>query len=155
MTIPRGIEAADAGGDTFRMKTASGTLEVSPADVLDFPQGIPGFEACRHFVLVSSSETAPLHCLHGVGGPPVSFIGIDPRWVLPDYPCELTESDRLRLGNPGSGPLVWLALVTLGIDGSATVNLRAPVVINPERMIGCQLVPHDSPYPLRHTLPLD
>jgi flagellar assembly factor FliW len=129
--------------------------DVRPDQVLDFPEGIPGFEACRRFVLLSSSDTAPLHCLRVVGGPPVSFIGIDPRRVVPDYPCELTESDRIRLGNPAGQPLVWLALVTVAADGSATANLRAPVVINPERMIGCQLVPCESPYSLRQALPLD
>jgi len=33
-----------------------------------------------------------------------------------------------------------------------SVNLRAPVVINPARMVGCQVMPHDSLYPLRHPL---
>lgn len=154
MTTTGTGEATSAGTAALRVITGSGTLDVEPADVLDFPQGLPGFEACRHFVLVSSGEIAPLCCLHGVDGPPVSFVGIDPRWVLPDYPCELSEPDRLRIGDPASGPLVWLALVTLAADGAATVNLRAPVVINPERMIGCQLVPQDSPFPLRHALPL-
>ncbi|RPJ75804.1 MAG: flagellar assembly protein FliW, partial [Acidobacteria bacterium] len=49
-------------------------------------------------------------------------------------------------------PLVWLALVSLDTAGAATVNLRAPVVINPRTMLGCQVVAAENPYPLRHAL---
>jgi flagellar assembly factor FliW len=46
---------------------------------------------------------------------------------------------------------VWLAIVTVNDDG-LYANLRAPVVINPARMLGFQLVPSDSVYPLRQPL---
>jgi flagellar assembly factor FliW len=35
-------------------------------------------------------------------------------------------------------------------DGSATVNLRAPIVISPSSMRGVQLVRDDTRYPLNH-----
>ena len=38
-------------------------------------------------------------------------------------------------------------------DGSAFANLRAPVVINPAQMVGYQVVPQDSLYPLRTRSP--
>jgi flagellar assembly factor FliW len=41
--------------------------------------------------------------------------------------------------------------VTADAEG-ATVNLRAPIVINPSRMTGFQVMPHNSLYPLRHPL---
>jgi flagellar assembly factor FliW len=37
-------------------------------------------------------------------------------------------------------------------DGTIAVNLRAPIVINPTRMVGQQVIPHNSVYPLRHVL---
>ena len=48
--------------------------------------------------------------------------------------------------------LVWLAVVLLKEDGEAFANLRAPVVINPARMIGYQVMPHDSLYPTRYPM---
>jgi flagellar assembly factor FliW len=155
MTTPARTNDAGRRSGTRPITTGFGTFVVDAADILSFPQGLPGFESCRHFVLVSSPEIAPLQCLHGVDEAPASFIAIDPRLVVPDYPCALADADRDRIGAAKDAPLVWLALATLDADGRATVNLRAPVVIDPASMAGCQVMPHDSLYSLRHRLPLD
>lgn len=135
----------------LRVSTSFGTFEVDEADVLTFPQGVPGFEDSRRFVLIESSAIAPLQCLQAVGGSRPSFVAIDPRRVVADYCCPLGEADDRLLGGASGGPLVWLALVSLD-KGAATVNLRAPVVINPRTMLGCQLVAAESGYPLRHAI---
>jgi flagellar assembly factor FliW len=46
---------------------------------------------------------------------------------------------------------VWLAVVTVQAE-QTVVNLRAPIVINPARMLGYQLMPSNSLYPLRYEL---
>jgi flagellar assembly factor FliW len=120
--------------------------------VVAFPDGLPGFEQCRRFVVLSSIETAPVQYMHSVEGPAASFLAIDPRLVLPGYRCDLSDQDRARLGLAPDTVLLWLALITLDAHEEPSVNLRAPVVINPARMIGFQVVPHDSLYPLRHPL---
>lgn len=148
-------EGADGRTGVRSVTTGFGTFEVDEADVLTFPQGLPGFEPCHHFVVISSSEIAPLQCLHGLDDPPASFVAIDPRLVIADYRAVLPDADRDRLGAAEGAPLVWLALVTLGADGHATVNLRAPVVIDAVRMVGCQVAPHESLYSLRHALALE
>ena len=83
--------------------------------------------------------------------PSPSFLVVDPRRVLPDYRARLNQSDLTRLGGTDETSLVWLAIVTVADDG-LFANLRAPVVINPARMLGFQLVPSDSVYPLRQPL---
>ena len=67
------------------------------------------------------------------------------------YRTRLNQSDLARLGAADETALLWLAIVTVGDEGMFA-NLRAPVVINPARMLGFQLVPSDSLYPLRHPL---
>ena len=42
---------------------------------------------------------------------------------------------------------MWLGLVTIK-DGMASVNLRAPIVISPRRMVGCQFIRDDRDYPI-------
>jgi flagellar assembly factor FliW len=117
-----------------------------------FPRGIPGFEACRSFVLMAPEGDGPLQYLKAVDGPPASFLVIDPRRVMPTYGCELTETDRLQLGGDDHTTFLWLSLVMVEADGTITVNLRAPIVINPARMIGQQVIPSQSAYPIRHVL---
>ena len=63
----------------------------------------------------------------------------------------LSDVDRARLGEPDEASLVWLAVVTV-LDDQTLVNLRAPVVVNPARMLGYQLMPSNSLYPLRFEL---
>jgi flagellar assembly factor FliW len=121
-------------------------------DAVRFPNGLPGFEACRSFVLMQNEALGPLQLLKAIEGPAASFLVIDPRRVLPEYRCELSQADRYRLGVHNTETLLWLVLVTIELDGTITANLRAPVVINPERMIGQQVVPHDCVYPIRHVI---
>jgi flagellar assembly factor FliW len=121
-------------------------------EVVRFAHGLPGFEACRGFVLMASESLGPLQCLKAVEGPEASFLVIDPRRVLPDYRCALTEMDRRRLNVTDEDTLLWLSLVTIELDGTITVNLRAPIVINPAQMRGHQVVPHDCVYPIRHVV---
>jgi flagellar assembly factor FliW len=136
-----------------RLTTPFGMFEIGGDQVIAFPSGIPGFEECRRFVVVAAPDIAPMQCLHAVEGPATSFLVIDPRQVLPDYRAVLTQTDLSRLGVGDAVPaLLWLAIVSIDATGASYVNLRAPIVINPERMLGYQVMPHNSLYPLRHPL---
>jgi len=120
-------------------------------EVIAFPKGLPGFEGCRGFVLLASDDSG-LQCLSSVDGPPASFLVVDPRRVQVGYRCQLNEADRLSLEAEEGDHLLWLALVMIEGDGAVSVNLRAPVVINPRRMIGQQVIPYHCIYPLRHVV---
>ena len=136
------------------LETPFGAFPLDEQSVIEFADGLPGFEQTRKFVLLSSPELAPLHLLHHVEGPSASFLAVDPRVVLPSYRAVLSAGDRARLGVVDDSSLVWLALVTMDAAQGPSVNLRAPIVVNPARMLGFQVMPHNSLYPLRHPLAL-
>jgi flagellar assembly factor FliW len=138
-------------GERLRLVTHFGDFDLSAEDVLTFPSGLPGFETVHRFVLLSSPAYAPVQCLQSIDGPSPSFLVVDPRRVLDGYRTRLNQSDLVRLGAGDDASLVWLAMITVSDEG-LFANLRAPVVINPARMLGFQLVPSDSLYPLRHPL---
>jgi flagellar assembly factor FliW len=145
------MSSRPSSGDLTRVETAFGTFDVSPDEIISFPAGLPGFEECRRFVVLSSRELDPFKCLQSVEGPSASFLAVDPRRVFPGYRCVLSDVDRARLGESGEESLVWLAVVSV-LDDQTLVNLRAPVVVNPARMLGYQLMPSNSLYPLRFEL---
>ena len=118
---------------------------------ITFADGLPGFEAQREYILMTSRDLEPFAHLRGLGLDAPSFLAIDPRRVMADYRRDLSDADRARLGAPVGTPLVWLALVRAA-DVGATVNLRAPIVINPDAMRGLQLVDADETFPLDHPL---
>jgi flagellar assembly factor FliW len=121
-------------------------------EVVTFADGLPGFESNHRFVLVASPSRDPFTLLQGVGPDAPSFVAIDPRQVEPSFAGEIATADRARLDAASGASLVWLALVSAQEHAPATVNLRAPIVINPASMRGIQIVPVESPYRLDHPL---
>jgi flagellar assembly factor FliW len=135
-----------------KLHTPFGAFDISADQIIAFPSGLPGFEECRRFVVLSAPDIAPLQCLHAVEGPATSFLVADPRQVMPQYRTMLTPTDLTRLSATDDSPLLWFCIVSIDTDGAAFVNLRAPIVINTERMLGYQVMPHNSLYPLRQPL---
>ncbi|HUU35501.1 MAG TPA: flagellar assembly protein FliW [Vicinamibacterales bacterium] len=131
--------------------TRFGTFTVDPGDVMTFAHGVPGFERCRRFVLVSAPSLDPFTCLHGIDAPEPSFLTLDPSRVVSGYDTPLSDGDRHRLGARVDEPLLWLAIVHID-ETAARVNLKAPVVINPRRMVGLQVMAADTAYTTDHPL---
>lgn len=124
-----------------------------PADgVVTFAEGLPGFETYREFVILASEDLKPFTVLQGVGEDGPSFVAIDPCVIDPTYDASIDAATRARLSADLSVPLLWLAIVAAHPDGSATANLRAPVVINPGAMRGIQVITVDTRYPVAHPL---
>jgi flagellar assembly factor FliW len=130
----------------------SSIVEPRPEDIIAFPDGLPGFESCRRFVVMAPDDAAPFQCLQGLDAPAPAFLTIEPGLALKRYRRVLSPSDRQRIECQESDTLLWLAIVTVGPDDTKTVNLRAPIVINPRLMVGFQVMPHESLYPIRHPL---
>jgi len=124
----------------------------STRHAIRFPRGLPGFEGCRSFVLMAPEDDSPVQHLKSLEGPPASFLVIDPRRVVPTYECALSDHDRQQLGAETDSVLLWLAMIIIEPDGTIVANLGAPIVINPSRMVGHQVIPHDCAYPLPHVL---
>jgi flagellar assembly factor FliW len=154
MSSEPNFDASNAG-TSIRLKTRFGEFEAASSNIVSFPDGLPGFERCRRFVVLRHATSSPLVCLHAVDGPSATFLAIDPRHILRRYRCVLSDADRLRLGVNAAAPLVWLTVITIAQEEELYVNLRAPIVINPERLIGMQVMPYNTLYPLRHRFDLD
>jgi flagellar assembly factor FliW len=119
--------------------------------VVEFPAGIPGFEGYRRFVLIASADLSPLGCLKALDSPDVSFLVIDPTLLYLGYDLTLSECECARIAASADEPLLWLAIVTIS-EKEATANLRAPIVINPRRMMGCQFIRENEQYPVAFSI---
>jgi flagellar assembly factor FliW len=136
------------------VETKFGKYLADGGAVVTVADGLPGFERCRQFVVVSGPTLQPFNCLQGMDDARPSFLTLDPRSVVDGYVTDLQAADRERLDAREDDALLWLALARLDGD-RVLVNLRAPVVINARRMVGLQLIAADSPYSTEHVLPLD
>ena len=138
--------------DVRTIKTGFGDFEISERDIVTFPRGLPGFERCQRFVLLSHETFAPLRCLHATDGPEATFLAIDPRSIVPDYMRPLRPEELAQVDAEPDTALVWLALVAFTSENVPTANLRAPIVINPVSMRGAQIVVDDERFTARHEL---
>lgn len=144
--------AVSAHLDSHNVETRFGILCGNPGNIVTMVDGMPGFEQCRRFMLLTSDEIAPLTCLQGLDEPKPAFLALDPLMVDPSYPCVLDDLQRRRLGADADTPLLWLAIVRVAEGGASTVNLRAPLVINPSQMRGLQLLAGHDEYDTNHGL---
>ena len=85
-------------------------------------------------------------------GEDLAFLVVPPCFVMPDYAPDLSDEDVdfLEIRNPNDAMV--LNIVTLKPDGTATVNLKGPIVINRHTMIGKQVVLNQSAYPIKHPI---
>ena len=122
--------------------------------VLLFPEGLPGFARTRHWQAVEHEDARPFLWLQSLENAGVNLLVVDPRCLLPDYDPGLRTHDLARVGLTSEDPLMLLSIVTWRQDGP-TVNLRAPLVLNPERMLGAQVILEDARWPMRHPITSD
>lgn len=127
-----------------------GELEVGEEEVYHFSKGLPGFDEENQFVLIPWEDT-PFIYLQSIKEPDLSFLLVSPFIFAPDYSFELPEADRAELGI--SEEVSVFSIVTIQSEVSkSTMNLLAPVVLNPSKRTGKQVVLHQSSYGTRHQI---
>lgn len=142
-------------GTAMAVETRFGSFQATEQDVIQIAGGVPAFESCTRYVLVGGPDMQPFTCLQGLDAPAPSFLVLDPRLVVSDYAISLSALDSRRLDARPNDALLWLAVVRVSDDADVTVNLRAPIVVNPRRMVAIQVLPHESPYHHDHPLRLE
>jgi flagellar assembly factor FliW len=135
-----------------------GRVTCSEGSVIQFAQGLPGFEQETRFITIGADSCKPLIFVQSVSTRALCFVTLPVLAIAPDYRLDLQPEDLEALGlpvdaRPEIGPeLVCLAVVSVNENGPPTANLLAPVVIHLPNQKGVQVVPSDSRWPLRHPL---
>ncbi|BFH65560.1 flagellar assembly protein FliW [Paenibacillus azoreducens] len=132
------------------IETTWGPLEIDERDVFHFSKGIPGFAAEKDFVLISNQDD-PFQYLQSTREKYVSFLITDPFLFYRDYEFELqpAEVDELKIEDE----MLVRSIITLKDPvEKSTINLLAPIVLNPKLQIGKQVVLHTSKYGAKQEL---
>jgi len=95
---------------------------------------------------------SPFYWLQAVHEPELAFLVADPHVILPTYDPDLTAA-RHALAITNDEEMVVLGIVTLRAKPlSASINLRAPLVINACTRQGRQIVLEEDKFSLRYPL---
>jgi len=125
-----------------------------PSLSLSFPAGIPGFASHRTFRLEPAA--GGLHWLRSSEAHGPQFLVVEPRSFLPGFRVEPEPWMLASLDVSEGDDVLTLAVVTLPKDRSdpPTMNLQGPILVNPRRGIGRQVILPDSFLGPRMPIPL-
>lgn len=129
-----------------------GALEVDEEQVLTFPDGLIGFQDFRKFIVIDlDGDRGAIKWLQSIEEPSLGFVILDPRAVFPDYDPEFSPEDLVSLGVTDPNDLVLLSVVTVPREISKmTANLQAPLLINPWKKVGKQVITTSPAYTTKH-----
>ena len=130
--------------------SAWGSKEITVEQIYRFERGIPGFEDEHEFVLLPM-EDEPFYYLQSLKQEHLAFLLADPFVFFPDYEFELGDSDAKELGIESEVLVRCIVTLQEQIEHS-TMNILAPIVLNPVKRLGKQIVLHHSDYQTKYPL---
>lgn len=133
--------------------TRFGLIQASESELIRIPEGLLGFRNYSQFILLPDPEVVGLAWLQSATAAELAFALIAPPLAVCDYRIELRPADRLALELDDERSALIYVILNRGDEGGLTVNLQGPLVFNPVRRIGRQMVLTSSRYPVR--FPLD
>lgn len=130
--------------------TRFGTLEINERELFLFPQGLIGMETLRQWALVADPANPVVVWLQSASR--------DDRAIPLISPRSFVEGFRVRVHRRALAPVQLrngdrtYVLTALSEDhGALVTNLRAPIVLNLHRHLGCQVITEDD-LPLRYQI---
>ncbi len=128
-----------------------GSLEIDERELFLFPQGLIGLETLRQWALLPDPENGSVAWLQSASRGDRALAVISPRVFVPDYRIHVS-SRSLECLQLRSDHRTFVLTTVAGSVGQLTTNLRAPIIINLDRRLGCQVVTGDD-QPMQFALP--
>lgn len=127
-----------------------GEQNITEDKILTFPQGLYAFEEEHRFVMLSPlGEDVYPAWLQSVDNENLCFIVFDPEQIVTDYSVTAEpESIEIIKPNEETKPHYLVLAVVPEEYKSTTVNLKSPIMINVEKMLGVQVIAAES-YPIK------
>ncbi len=124
-----------------------GKVEISPEDVISFPEGLLGFSDLRKFVVLDDPTDDIFAWLQSCEEPRIAFPILEPEIFMDSYKGQLTKTDLDSLGlkEATAKGIRYFTIVTIPDDPTLmTANLKAPIVINLQARMARQCVLQDN-----------
>ncbi|MET0752714.1 MAG: flagellar assembly protein FliW [Pyrinomonadaceae bacterium] len=112
-------------------------------EIINFSEGLIGFPEMRRAVLIPLAEYEPFCWLAAIDDEKIRFIVVNPREIFADYAPDSKDDEQQTL-----------AIVKISSDWQkTTVNLRAPIFVNPKTQRAAQIILDKSDYKHAEALP--
>lgn len=131
--------------------SAAATMVRMDIPVIELAHPMPGFPDDERFALVRLDEDGLLLGFRSLDSEDLQFVVVPPGPFYPDYAPEIGDDLVADLGiDPADADDVLVLLVVRAgaTLADTTVNLRAPLVVNPATRRASQVVLDDAALPL-------
>lgn len=130
-----------------------GAVEITTEDLIQFPEGILGFNELRQFVLLDDPSDEIFAWLQSCEEADVAFPLLEPELFAPSYVVQLAKHDLEVLGLQSQQGVRCFAIITIPQDPTQmTANLKAPIVINVDQRLARQCVLQDNQLAIREPI---
>ena len=130
-----------------------GEIQVGDDKIVNLPQGIIGFPDLKSFTLIYDSEKEDkgnIMWFQSLDEPQFALPVMTPSTVVPDYNPTVNDELLAPLGELTEENLYVLVTVKVPSDiKEMSVNLKAPIIINTDSLIGGQIIVEDGDLPVR------
>lgn len=127
-----------------------GAFDTKNSKIINFPQGIPGFEDLNRFIILEIADTKPIYWLQSTEDSSISLPVIISFEIIDDYNIDIRENELEHLQVESENDLLIMNVVVIPSDvKKMTVNLAAPIIINARCGIGKQIIIDASELPVR------
>lgn len=130
----------------MRVQTSRfGCVEITEQDVIDFPEGLLGFNDFRRFVLLDDPNDEIFAWLQSCEEPTLAFPVLEPELFVGNYSFNLSKHDLESLQLKSNEGTRSFAIITIPEDPTQmTANLKAPLIINVKARLGRQSVMQEN-----------
>lgn len=133
--------------------TQLGTLEFLVENVITFDLGIPGFEDEMQFIICTGDKESPFAYLQSIDNKDLTFILANPFIFFSDYQYELDNNIEEELEIESLEDVATWGIVSITDDiKKASINLKAPLIINIRTKKGRQYIIQEINYLTRTPL---
>jgi len=133
--------------------TRFGKVEFRADKVIHLLGGLLGFPKSQRFALLDHDKDSPFKWLQSLDEGHLAVPVTDPKLFFPDYHIKIKRDELAALRVTSSDELVVLVILSLRSDAAdMTANLKGPIIIHAQRLIGRQVVLKEAPFSTRHLL---
>lgn len=129
-----------------------GLVTVDESGLYDFPEGIFGFEGDTRFALFHKVlDEIPFLYLQSAQNIDPCFLVFEPEDFYSGYSPLLSKEDLIACGAKSREDLVFLVIANITDSVELmSLNIKSPVVLNPDTKTGRQVILQNRDYPVRY-----
>lgn len=132
-----------------------GVVEVADSDIMEFADGLLGFEQLQRFFIVDPADETLILWLQSLDAPDVAFPILEPKIFKADYKVRLSANElrSLKIDSTKNKDTLVYCILTIPSDVTTmSANLKAPIVINTASRMARQVVLQENEYSVKFSI---